>query len=76
MAKAAFNKEKNLFTIKLHLILRKKLIECYIRSKALYCAENGTLQKVDYIYLESSEMWCWRMMVKIRLTDRVEIEEV
>jgi hypothetical protein len=67
---------ENLFSIKLHLNLSKKLIDCYIWSKALYCAESGTLQKVDYIYLESSGMWYWRMMEKIRLTDRVKIEEM
>jgi hypothetical protein len=30
MAKAAFNKEKNLFTSKLDLNLRKKFVKCYI----------------------------------------------
>jgi hypothetical protein len=40
MAKAAFNKKKkNLFTSKLELNLRKKLVKCYIWSIALYGAE-------------------------------------
>ena len=30
MAKAAFNKKKTLFTSKLDLNLRKKLVKCYI----------------------------------------------
>jgi hypothetical protein len=30
MAKAEFNKEKNLFTSKLDLNLRKKVVKCYI----------------------------------------------
>jgi hypothetical protein len=30
MAKAAFNKKKNLFTSKLDLNLRKKIVNCYI----------------------------------------------
>ena len=30
MAKAAFNKKKNLFTSKLDLNLRKKLVKCYV----------------------------------------------
>jgi hypothetical protein len=54
MAKAAFNK-KTLFTGKLDLDLRKKLVKCYIRSRALYGAETWTLQKVDQKYLESVE---------------------
>jgi hypothetical protein len=40
MAKAAFNKKKNLFTSKLDLNLRKKLVRCYIWSMALYGAET------------------------------------
>jgi hypothetical protein len=47
MAKAAFNKKKNLFTIKLDLNLRKKLVKCYIWSMALYGAETWTLRTVD-----------------------------
>jgi len=40
MAKAAFSKKKNLFTRKLELNLKKKLIKCYIWSMALYGAET------------------------------------
>ena len=35
MEKAAFNKKKNLFTSKLDLNVRKKLVKCYIWSIAL-----------------------------------------
>jgi hypothetical protein len=76
MAKAAFNKKKNLFTSKLDLNLRKKLVKCYIWSIALYGAETWTLWKMDQKYLESFEMWCWRRMEKISWTDRVRNEEV
>ena len=41
MAKAAFNKKKNLFTSKLDLNLRKKLVKCYVWSMAVYGAEIG-----------------------------------
>ena len=40
MAKAAFNKKKNLFNSKLNLNLRKKLVKCYVWSMALYGAET------------------------------------
>jgi hypothetical protein len=40
MAKAAFNKEKALFTSKRDLRLRTKLVTCYIWSIALYDAET------------------------------------
>jgi hypothetical protein len=56
MAKAAFNKRKNLFTSKSGSNLRKKPVKCYIRSIALYGAETWTLRKVDQKYLESFEM--------------------
>jgi hypothetical protein len=49
MAKAAFNKKKTLFTSKLYLNLRKKLVKCYIWSIALYGAETWTLRKVDQL---------------------------
>jgi hypothetical protein len=76
MAKAAFNNKKSLFTSKLDLNLRKKLVKCYIWSIALYGAETWTLRKVDQTYLESFDMWCWRRMEKISWTDRVRNEEV
>ena len=76
MAKAAFNKKKNLFTSKLDLNLRKKLVKCYVWSMALYGAETWTLRATDQKRLESFEMWCWRRMEKISWTDHVRNEEV
>ena len=71
----AFSK-KTLFTSKLDLNLRKKLIKCYIWSMALYGAETWTLRTADQKYLESFEMWCWSRMEKISWTDHVRNEEV
>ena len=77
MVKAAFNKKKKtLFTSKLKLNLRKKLIKCYIWSMALYGADTWTLREADLKYLESFEMWCWRRMEKISWTDNVRNEEL
>jgi hypothetical protein len=75
MIKAAFNKKKNLFTSKLDLNLRKKLVKCYIWSIALYGAETWRLRKMNQKYLESFEMWCWRRMEKISWTDCMRNEE-
>jgi hypothetical protein len=47
------------------LELRKKLVKCYIWSRALYGAETGTLRAADQKHLEGFEMWCWRRMKKI-----------
>jgi hypothetical protein len=76
MAKTAFNKKKNLFTSKLNLNLRKKLVKCYIWSIVLYGAETWTLWKIDQKYHESFEMWCWGRMEKISWTNCVKNEEV
>jgi hypothetical protein len=43
---------------------------------SFYGAETWTLRAVDQKYLESFEMWCWRRMEKISLTDHVRNEEV
>ena len=50
MANVVFNKNKTLFTSKLDLDLRKKLIKCYIWSMALYGAETWTLRAADQKY--------------------------
>jgi len=42
---------------------------------ALYADQPRTLKKIDQIYLESLEMWCWRRM-EIFLNDRVKNDEV
>jgi len=76
MAKAAFNKKRNLFTSTFDLELRKKLVKCYVWSIAVYGAETWTLRAVDQQHLESFEMWCWRRMEKIIWTDRVRNEDV
>jgi hypothetical protein len=66
MARQAFNKKKTIFTNKLELNSRKKLVKCYISSIPLYGAENWTLLKVDQKYLESFEVWFCRKKEKIR----------
>jgi len=76
MAKATFSKKKTLFTSKLDLNLRKKLIKFYIWSMASYGAETCTLRAAYQIYPESFKMWCWRRMEKISWTDHVRNEEV
>jgi hypothetical protein len=76
MAKAAFNKKKTLFTSKLDLELRKKLVNCYTLSTALHSAETWTPRKLDQKHLDRFEMWCWRRMENISWTDRINNEAV
>jgi len=74
MEKAAFDKYKNLFTNKLDLNLRKKLLKCYVWSMALYDAETWMLRATDQKRLESFEMWRRRRMEKISWTNHVTNE--
>jgi len=76
LAKAAFNKQRVLFTRTLDSELRKKLVKCYFWSIALYGAETWTLRAVDQKHLESFKMWCWRRMEKISCTDHVRNKDV
>jgi hypothetical protein len=48
MAQGALNKKQTLFASKLDVNLRKKLVNCYILSIALYVAAIWTLRKVDH----------------------------
>jgi len=51
-------------------------MKCCIGSTTLYGTANLTLRKSDQEYLESFEVWCWRRMEKINLSDRMRDEEV
>ena len=76
MERAALNKKQNLFTSKLDLNLRKKLVKCYVWGMAVYGAETWTLRATDQKRLDNFEMWRWRRMEKISWIDRVGYEEV
>jgi len=65
MAKAVFNKKKNLFTSKPDLNLRKQLVHCYNWSTALYSSETLALRKIVQKYFASFEIWCCRRMEMI-----------
>jgi len=50
--KAAFHKMKALFSCKMELNLRRKVLKCYIWSTGVFGAKIWTLRKVDNEYLE------------------------
>ena len=50
-------------------------MECCAGRATLYGVANWTLRKVDQEYFESFEVWCWRRMEKINLSDRMRDEE-
>jgi hypothetical protein len=73
MAKATFNRE-NVFTGKLDLNLRKKVLKCYSRSIA-WCWNLDTSESISEIYGNFFK-WCWRRMENVSWTDRVRNEVV
>jgi hypothetical protein len=74
--KSNIQEEETLFTSKLGLYLRKKLVKWYIWSIALHGSETWTVRKVDQKYVEDFEIWYWRRLEKISCMDRVKIGEV
>jgi hypothetical protein len=65
MAKATANRKNILFTCKLDLNFRNKLVKCYVWGAALFGAVTWTLRKVTQKYMRSSKIWCWGKMEKI-----------
>ena len=74
MKKVFIEKEK-LFTGKVNLELKNRIMKCLVWSVALYAAETWTLTQTDR-RLEAFEMWIWRRMEKISWLDKVTNEDV
>jgi len=47
MAKKVFMEKKKLFTGKMSLELKKRIIQCFVWSVALYAAETWTLTQTE-----------------------------
>ena len=66
---------KKLFTGKMNLELKKRIMKCLDWSVALYAAETGTLTQTDRRRLEAFEMWICRLE-KVNRLDKVPDKEV
>jgi len=60
MAKKVFQNKRKLFTGKMNLKLKKRIVKCLVWSVATYAAETWTLREVDRKKIEAFEMWIWR----------------
>ena len=62
MANKVFMEKKKLFTGKINMELKKRIIKCrcLVWSTALYVAETWTLTQRDRRRLEAFEIWIWR----------------
>ena len=64
-----------MFTGKMNLELKKRIMKCLVWCLALYAAETWTLTQT-YKRLEASEMRIWRRMEKISWLEKVTNKEV
>jgi len=72
MAKKVFMDKKKLFTGKMNLELKKRIMKCLVWSVALYAAETWTVTQTDR-RLEAFEMWIWRRIDKKRVNEDRQI---
>ncbi|KAJ4435818.1 hypothetical protein ANN_18437 [Periplaneta americana] len=64
-------KKKGIFCEPLEKEVRKRLVECFVWSVALYGAETWTLRRSEEKRIEVFEMWIWRRMECVKWTDRI-----
>jgi hypothetical protein len=75
MAKAAISKKTLHQQIGLKFKEETSKVLQLVRSFCMVL-KLGTFRKEGRKYLESFEMWCWRMMEEISWTNRVKYEDV
>ena len=76
MANKVFQDKRKLFTVKMNLELKKRIVKCLAWSVAMYAAERWTLREVDRKKIEAFEMWIWRQMEKIGWRDKITDDDV
>ena len=74
--KKVFMEKKKLFTGKMNLELKKRIMKYLVWSVALYATETWMLTQTVRRRLEAFEMWIWKGMEKISWLDKVTNEEV
>ena len=77
MTTNAFNKRRELFSIRMSKDLKKKIIKTIFWSAALYGSETWSLKSTrEKDRLEAFEMWTWRNMENISWKDQNTTEYV
>ena len=77
MAKDNFEKLSNIFKDrKLNIIIKNKLLKCYVHSALLYGSECWTISPTMENKLKATEMWFYRRMIRISWKDHVTNEKV
>ena len=71
MGKTAFWKCKELFRRDINIDLKKRMLDCYVKSIMSYGSETWTYSKIVQNKIDAFQLWCYRRMLKIRYTDHV-----
>ena len=69
--KTAFWKCKELFRRDININLKKRMLDCYVKSVMSYGCESWTYSKTIQNKIDALQLWCYRRMLKIRYTDHV-----
>ena len=69
--KTAFWKCKELFRRDININLKKRMLDCYVKSVMSYGCESWTYSKTIQNKIDAFQLWCYRRMLKIRYTDHV-----
>ena len=76
LAKAAFNRKKELPTKGLSRSLKKRKVKVLVGPVVLYGCESWKLRRAEIDKLEALEMWIWRQLERVCWQDRITNEEV
>ncbi len=76
MAKAAFNRRKELLTKNMSRSVKNKIVKAVVWSVLLYGSETWTVNADMLQRVEAFEMWVWRRMEKVSWTERKTNDEV
>ena len=71
MGKTTFLKCKELFRRDININLKKRMLDCYVKSVMSYGCESWTYSKTIQNKIDAFQLWCYRRMLKIRYTDHV-----
>ena len=76
LAKFAFTSRKELFTSRLQMPSKKRIIKTVVWPVLLYSCETWSLRKEEIQRLEVCKMWIWRRVTKTSWKDKKSNDEV
>ena len=71
MGKTAFCKCKELFRRDINIDLKKRVLDCYVKSVLSYACETWTYSNIVQNKIDVFQLWFYRRIFIIRYTDHV-----